>query len=189
MNKRYLTAALLTCALPFAAVAQTATPSSPATVSSPTTAAAETIGTVAARVSPFVAEPLPGSWRVADLQGKDVYGAEGESIGTIQDVLVTQNGGVNAVVIGVGGFLGIGEKSVAVDMGALQLGPGASQLDADATSRQVADLKAVRDNEPVTKPVEGTDAIKIGEDGLPERIVLQVTRQQLQSAPEFMKAG
>ncbi|WP_353622801.1 PRC-barrel domain-containing protein [Aliirhizobium terrae] len=52
---------------------------------------------------------------MSDLEGKRVYGAGNESIGPINDVLVSQNGSVNAVVVGVGGFLGIGEKNVAVD--------------------------------------------------------------------------
>jgi sporulation protein YlmC with PRC-barrel domain len=42
-------------------------------------------------------------------------GDDAEEIGNITDLVFTQDGQINAVVIGVGGFLGIGEKSVAVD--------------------------------------------------------------------------
>lgn len=48
------------------------------------------------------------------LMGADVWGAEGESIGGVDDLLLDSNGQVMAVVVGVGGFLGIGEKDVAI---------------------------------------------------------------------------
>lgn len=48
------------------------------------------------------------------LQGKRVYGANNEDIGEISDVLLTQDGKVDAFVVDVGGFLGMGEKSVAI---------------------------------------------------------------------------
>jgi len=49
-----------------------------------------------------------------NLQGKRVYGANNEDIGEISDVLLTQDGKVDAFVVDVGGFLGMGEKSVAI---------------------------------------------------------------------------
>jgi sporulation protein YlmC with PRC-barrel domain len=49
-----------------------------------------------------------------DLEGTTVYGANDENIGEINDVVLTKDGKVEAVIIDVGGFLGIGEKSVAV---------------------------------------------------------------------------
>lgn len=53
--------------------------------------------------------------------GKNVYGADGERIGDVNDLLVDlQPGGVPVIVIGVGGFLGIGEKDVAVPLGAVR---------------------------------------------------------------------
>lgn len=48
------------------------------------------------------------------LLGTDVVNAINESIGTINDVLIDRQGKVVAVVVGVGGFLGIGEKDVAL---------------------------------------------------------------------------
>lgn len=55
---------------------------------------------------------------VNDLLGAPVYSSgadDAEEIGTVNDLIITADGEINAVVIGVGGFLGIGEKSVAVD--------------------------------------------------------------------------
>ena len=41
-------------------------------------------------------------------------------IGEIKDVIVGWNGDVEGVILGVGGFLGLGEKNVAVDMSSLR---------------------------------------------------------------------
>lgn len=54
------------------------------------------------------------SMRVSDLIGADVVSTGGESIGPVDDVIFDQNGQAVAIVIGVGGFLGLGEKRVAI---------------------------------------------------------------------------
>lgn len=46
--------------------------------------------------------------------GQSVYNSADESIGSINDLIMEKDGGITAAVIGVGGFLGIGEKWVAV---------------------------------------------------------------------------
>src|SRR6202521_5398164 len=56
---------------------------------------------------------------VTDYYKQNVYDRPGNKIGTIEDVLVAKDGKIPAVIIGVGGFLGVGEKDVAVSFGAL----------------------------------------------------------------------
>lgn len=51
-----------------------------------------------------------------ELIGTTVYGANDENVGSISDVILTGDNAADAVIIDVGGFLGIGSKSVAVDM-------------------------------------------------------------------------
>lgn len=51
-----------------------------------------------------------------DYIGKAIYNGEDKSIGNVNDLIMEQNGGIVAAVVGVGGFLGIGEKNVAVPM-------------------------------------------------------------------------
>jgi len=57
-----------------------------------------------------------GEIRAENLVGTTVYGADDANVGEIGDVVVTQDGKVDAVIIDVGGFLGVGEKEVAVGM-------------------------------------------------------------------------
>jgi PRC-barrel domain len=59
--------------------------------------------------------------RASKLIGSTVTNAAGESIGDINEVLLGQDGKMAAVVIGVGGFLGLGEREVAVKFDALKM--------------------------------------------------------------------
>lgn len=54
--------------------------------------------------------------RSEELVGTTVYGASDANVGEIGDVILTTDGQIDAVIIDVGGFLGIGEKEVAVGM-------------------------------------------------------------------------
>jgi len=54
--------------------------------------------------------------RAEELVGTKVYGANDANVGEIGDVVITQDGKADAVIIDVGGFLGMGEKEVAVGM-------------------------------------------------------------------------
>lgn len=55
------------------------------------------------------------------LEGTTVYGANDENVGEIHSLVVGDDGKVNEVVLDVGGFLGMGEKSVAVTFDELQI--------------------------------------------------------------------
>ena len=54
------------------------------------------------------------NWRASKMVGLNVYNDNNESVGSINDMLTDKTGSVKAVVIGVGGFLGVGEHLVAV---------------------------------------------------------------------------
>ena len=55
-----------------------------------------------------------GPWRASKVVGLSVYNDKNESLGSINDMLMDKSGNIKAVVIGVGGFLGLGEHLVAV---------------------------------------------------------------------------
>src|ERR1700755_2774866 len=57
-----------------------------------------------------------GTWRASKLVGLNVYNDKNESLGSINDLLTDKSGNIKAVVIGVGGFLGVGEHLVAVPL-------------------------------------------------------------------------
>ncbi|MEP6564370.1 MAG: PRC-barrel domain-containing protein [Mesorhizobium sp.] len=62
-----------------------------------------------------------GDIRGDDLKGTTVYGANDARVGEIGDVVLSADNKTDAVIIDVGGFLGIGEKEVAVGMDNLKI--------------------------------------------------------------------
>jgi sporulation protein YlmC with PRC-barrel domain len=64
--------------------------------------------------APFLAKQESSDWLVGNLIGKSVVNADNESIGNVNDLVTDQNGKLIAIVVGAGGFLGIGEKNVAI---------------------------------------------------------------------------
>ena len=62
-----------------------------------------------------------GNWRASKLVGLNVYNEKNESVGSINDMLTDKDGKIVAVVIGVGGFLGVGERQIAVTLDELNI--------------------------------------------------------------------
>lgn len=67
----------------------------------------------------FITAQEEGQLRADELIGTDVVNANDEDLGQIEDLLITKDQGVVGVVVGVGGFLGLGTKNVAVPVEAL----------------------------------------------------------------------
>jgi sporulation protein YlmC with PRC-barrel domain len=65
--------------------------------------------------------PASGEWRTSKLMGAKVTNTSGETIGDISDLLINQDSKAAAAVIGVGGYLGLGERDAAIPFGSLQL--------------------------------------------------------------------
>ena len=56
--------------------------------------------------------------------GKDVYNDTGDKVGEINDLIVTPTKAVSYAIVGVGGFLGMGEHEIAVPVGKMKLEQG-----------------------------------------------------------------
>jgi sporulation protein YlmC with PRC-barrel domain len=63
----------------------------------------------------------PTAITAKDLDNVVVYSADNKNVGEISDVVVDKSGKVDAVVVDVGGFLGIGEKPVAIGFNGLDI--------------------------------------------------------------------
>jgi len=59
-------------------------------------------------------------------KGSDVLGPDDQKVGSVSDILFDKSGKIDGLIVGVGGFLGIGEKNVAIDMGAFKMAPARS---------------------------------------------------------------
>jgi len=121
--KLTLTAAALATVLAAPAFAQAPAaqnPTAPAATAAPATATTMPAGQTAA-AGGFMQAQTANEWRGSNLIGASVHGPDNASIGSINDVILSADGSVRAVVIGVGGFLGIGQKDVAVPFGDLNV--------------------------------------------------------------------
>lgn len=106
MFSKYITAGVIGSAL----LATTAFAQSPSTDT--TTAPAATTSTTSSSAS--TNSSYTGNWRASKVVGLSVYNDANESLGSINDLLTDKNGKIVAAVIGVGGFLGVGERYVAI---------------------------------------------------------------------------
>jgi sporulation protein YlmC with PRC-barrel domain len=148
-------------------------------------------GPAAPKSPVFLEMRQPDQFRSTNLRGTRVYGANNENIGEINDVLISRSGQVAAVIIGVGGFLGIGEKDVAVPMSLLLFQPGAVEANpktASSSGAMGAPSSPATDAQPGTTTVPSapaTGAAARHDTGIPDRLILKMTKEQLQSAPAF----
>ncbi|WP_201863329.1 PRC-barrel domain-containing protein [Microvirga soli] len=140
----------------------------------------------------------------SDLIGTKVVGSNNESIGDINDVIMDRNGQIMAAVVGVGGFLGIGEKDVAVPFNALEF-QSAQQAQAANSSAGGNNNSVATTGSTTTGNTTATGAGTAGSgtaastnmtasnassnQNQPERVVLRMTKDQLQAAPAFDEDG
>jgi hypothetical protein len=62
----------------------------------------------------FLTQQKQDQWRVSKLPGVAIYDGADQKVGSITDILLGHDGKAQFIVIGVGGFLGMGQKDVAV---------------------------------------------------------------------------
>ena len=94
----------------------------------------------------------PDEWLATRLRGTSVLGSDGVKIGSVDDILLDRSGSIKALVIGVGGFLGIGAKDVAIPFKQFQVVPGtegkSDVLTLSMTKDQLADAQDFKPYEP-----------------------------------------
>lgn len=71
--------------------------------------------------------------------GKSLYGANDEEVGEIDDVVMSSSGGVESVLVDVGGFLGLGAKTIAVPVDNIQM-QGDKLVDSSLTKEQAEQM-------------------------------------------------
>jgi len=179
---KYLAAVLLTTALfTCTASAQTA---------STKTAAADSAADRAA------SSHKEGEWRASKLVGVNVYNDANEKIGDINDVILDKAGKVENVVLGVGGFLGMGEHYVAVAYDKLKWSnePPRSTTASNTTSttnrpatNAGSNARTAADGTARTTGAATTTAEDLKANGYwyPDHAIYNATKDQLKAMPQF----
>jgi len=127
-----------------------------------------------------------GEWRASKMAGLRVYNDANENIGSINDLLMDKSGAVKIAVIGVGGFLGMGEHLVAIPYEKLKFANEAVAYTNTAPPGAAA---------PGTRPpattttgaATGTEktAAPSGSKWYPDHAVFNASKDELKKMPEF----
>src|SRR5690242_3596743 len=124
----------------------------------------------------------PGEWRASKLKGLNVYNANNDKIGDIDELIIDRDGRVAAVVVGAGGFLGMGEHDVAVPFKDMRWSNEPRDHSAANAPRNGSANTAPRNTESgsSTPPAGDREAYR----GYPDHAVLDMTKEQLKALPE-----
>jgi sporulation protein YlmC with PRC-barrel domain len=128
---------------------------------------------------------LKGNWRASKLMGLDVYNEANEKLGDVNELILDKNGKVSAVVIGVGGFLGMGEHDIAVSMDKLKFieEPVRTSSTAPATTARETTTKETTTGAATTTTTTTRSAD--ANDWMPDHAVMSGTKEQLKAMPQF----
>jgi sporulation protein YlmC with PRC-barrel domain len=134
----------------------------------------------AATSSPhFLQAQTADQWAFSKFKGTNVLGPDNAKVGDVTDIIFDKDGKIHALVVGVGGFLGIGEKNVAIDLKAFEVVPYSTALQATTPPASGSPGGATT----------GTSAnnMTAAADNDPTRVKLKVTwtKDQLKAAPDF----
>jgi len=180
MFAKHLTALTITSVmLSGAALAQSTAPST-STMPAP---AASASSTMPSSTMPM----LKGSWRASKLVGLNVYNEANEKLGDISEVLVDSSGKINAVIIGVGGFLGVGQRDIAVAFDKLKFVDEpvrASTASADRTPG-MAPAPVTAPPATTTGAATTTTTSSSRDNWYPDHAVMSGTKDQLKAMPDF----
>jgi sporulation protein YlmC with PRC-barrel domain len=116
-------------------------------------------------------------WRSSKLIGLNVYNDQNEKLGDISEILLDKSGKVDGVVVGVGGFLGIGKHDIKVDMSKLKF---VDEPVRSASSSTTGSATTKSDNRPATTTTTTQNK------WYPDHAVLSgATKESLKNTPEF----
>lgn len=109
----------------------------------------------------FISRQASDQWLASGLLSKDVHGVDGKAVGPVKDLLVDRTGNVSAIVVGVGEFLGIGEKNVAVPFSSIEVRRDQNNNDRLVLLSTRSDLREA----PAFSPIEERGTFGAGSSG------------------------
>src|SRR4029077_663937 len=119
---------------------------------------------------------LQGStWRGSKVVGLNVYNDKNESIGSINDLLIDKSGSIKAVVLGVGGFLGMGEHLVAIPFDKIKF----VDQPVPSTTTSSSSSKSSSTTGSTSAPASTKNP------WYPDHAVFNATKDELKAMPEF----
>jgi sporulation protein YlmC with PRC-barrel domain len=125
-----------------------------------------------------------GQWRASKLIGLNVYNDQNEKLGDINEILLDQTGKATGVVIGVGGFLGLGQHEIQVTMDKLKFVNEPVRTTTTTTTTPATTAAGDRATTSTTAPARPVRATN--EKWYPDHAIMSgATKDSLKSMPEF----
>jgi len=143
----------------------------------------------AAKTETLSPQSLQGEWRASKVVGLKVYNDNNENIGSINDLLMDKSGNIKAAVIGVGGFLGMGEHLVAVPFDKIKFSDqavsytGASNTGGNRPASTTTTGAATNTN-PAPSTTTTTSSSSRSK-WYPDHAVFNANKDELKGLPEF----
>jgi len=128
------------------------------------------------------------NWRASKVVGVSVYNENNESLGSISDLLMDKSGNIKAVVIGVGGFLGVGEHLVAIPFDKIKFvnEPVAYTGVAGAPNAPGSrPASSTTTGAATTSPPPAAATTAKSNPWYPDHAVFNATKDELKAMPEF----
>ena len=128
-----------------------------------------------------------GEWRASKVVGLSVYNNNNESIGSINDLLTDKSGSIKAVVIGVGGFLGVGEHLVAIPFDQVKFvdEPVAYTGASGGSSKSTSTTGSSTNTAPSSTSSSTSTSASKSNPWYPDHAVFNASKDQLKGMPEF----
>ena len=126
-----------------------------------------------------------GEWRVSKMAGVKVYNDANENIGSINDLLMDKSGAVKIAVIGVGGFLGMGEHLVAVPYEKLKFVNEAVAYTGTSTNPNAKPAATTTTGAATGTEKTTTTTTSSSSKWYPDHAVFNASKDELKNMPEF----
>ncbi len=132
-------------------------------------------------------EQSANEWRASKVIGLYVYNDANERLGSINEVLMDSSGKINKAVIGVGGFLGIGESNIALNFDQLKF---VNEPMRTATSTPAAPATGPASDKGTVGTTATTTTMAPAKPSInPDHAKLSMTKEQLQALPQYKFAN
>ena len=131
--------------------------------------------------SPTATKAQGNLWRASKLKGLNVYNEQNEKLGDISEILIDKSGKVDGIIIGVGGFLGMGQHDIKVEMSKLKFVD--EPVRTSSTSTNTGTTGA---NTRATTTTSSTANSANDHKWYPDHAILSgASKEQLKSMPQF----